>query len=161
MNCERCGKEPAVVPVMINGHMQRICAKCYQEIFGSQLAFGSPEFLTLVGMLNGHNVEIPYSQTLQCPSCGMTYRQFVKDGIFGCAHCYEAFAEYLEPIFQKLHVSTEHCGKIPKDNSNIQRQDRLEILEAQKREAVEREDYERAGRLKRQIEALMREGEER
>lgn len=147
--------------VTINGQTQRLCSKCYSELYGSQLALGGGNPLAaLMGMLSGQGFEIPYSQSLQCPSCGMTYRQFVGDGKFGCAHCYTAFADFLDPLFRKLHFSTEHCGKIPKDNPKVQTKDRLAILEAQKREAVEREDYERASRLKRQIEVIMKEGGE-
>ena len=161
MYCERCGKENAVVTVTINGQTQRLCSKCYSELYGSQLAMNiSNPMAALMNMLGGQGFEMPYSQSVQCPSCGMSYRQFEQDGKFGCANCYSAFEDYLEPLFRKIHFSAEHRGKVPKGSSKVSKSDRLSILNAQKQEAVEREDYERAAVLQREINAITEKGEQ-
>lgn len=159
MYCERCGKENAVVTVTINGQTQHLCSKCYSELYGSQLAMNiSNPMAALMNLLSGQSFEMPYSQSAQCPSCGMSYRQFMQKGKFGCAHCYTAFGDYLEPLFRKIHFSAEHRGKIPEGSPKVSKDDRLSILNAQKQEAVEREDYERAAVLQREINAIMEKG---
>lgn len=40
----------------------------------------------------------------QCLYCGASYRHFLATGRLGCGHCYDAFAEKLEPLVESYHT---------------------------------------------------------
>ncbi len=94
--------------------------------------------------------------TPHCPECGMTFRDFRQRGLLGCAHDYEAFAALLDPLIERAHEgATEHLGKVPGQAGQSAKR-RTELLRMRRHlsEAVEREDYEAAAKLRDQIEAL-------
>ena len=53
-----------------------------------------------------------------CPACGTTLSQFQSSGRFGCPECYVAFREDVQNLVEKIHDSTQHCGKVPKRTSS-------------------------------------------
>lgn len=94
-------------------------------------------------------------QTLSCPKCNFTYRQFLKQGKFGCAECYQVFYEHLPAIFEKLHGGTEHVGQITQTaNETEQVIQQIEALRQQIREAIEQERFEDAAQIRDQIKVL-------
>jgi protein arginine kinase activator len=91
----------------------------------------------------------------QCASCGMTYDQFKKAGRLGCQCCYETFAAQLDRLLKRIHGANKHCGKgrialgempVPTDDLNQ--------LEQELKDAVQREDFERAAQLRDQIRSM-------
>ncbi len=93
---------------------------------------------------------------LECPHCGISYVEFRNQGLLGCAHDYDVFREALEPLIQRAHDgATEHVGKTPR---SLGRQagtaQRLARLKRQLKEAVAAEDYERAAKLRDEIQEL-------
>ncbi len=93
----------------------------------------------------------------QCPVCGWRLADLREIGRLGCPHDYQAFRNVLTTILQRSHGATRHVGKTPRRRPvTPQRLDRL-ALRAQLREAITREDYEEAARLRdrlRQEDAL-------
>jgi len=166
MLCEKCGKKPAVMKFhqTINNekHTHHICEDCAMEMMGSHLSFGSFDpFSAFSGFFQ--NVQSAQPQETVCPTCGLSFRRFLDTGKFGCAHCYEAFENRLEPVFRKIHYATEYKGKRPEDaHLHLKREFPAEspiaALERQIRDAVGVEDYEKAAQLKRELDAL-REGD--
>ncbi len=172
MLCEKCGKKPAVMKFnqTINNEKKThyICEDCAMEMMGSHLSFGSFDpFSAFSGFFQNDPAALPRETV--CPTCGLSFRRFLDTGKFGCAHCYEAFGSQLEPVFRKIHYSTEYKGKCPDDaRLHLKREavpEQEEIvespvvaLERQIREAVEVEDYEKAAQLKKELDAL-REGD--
>ncbi|MGE5509203.1 MAG: UvrB/UvrC motif-containing protein [Chitinophagales bacterium] len=125
----------------------------------------------------------PVPAAPQCRKCGLTYDDFRQVGQFACAHCYEEFEPYLEALFRRVQGGTEHTGKAPKGAPGRpavargpqarERQPetgsapvpppaaapsdtraRVERLRQELSEAVAREDYERAAKLRDEIRAL-------
>lgn len=73
-----------------------------------------------------------------CPACGFTLDVFRKTGRLGCPDCYTVFARELEA---ELPVDTD-ASAAPEPS------DERSELEQQLREAIDREDYERAAALR-------------
>lgn len=164
MLCERCGVKPAtaMIATIVDNEkrVEHICSDCQHEmLMHSELSAGfSDAFTALTGLLKGFSGVSAPADTV-CPVCGTSFRRFLDSGKFGCAHCYEAFADRLDPVLHKLHYNTEYKGKIPQDmHLRMTRKedpgDRLEKLREEKAVAVENENYERAAQLKKEIEAL-------
>lgn len=76
-----------------------------------------------------------------CEICGMSLAEFKAGGRLGCPHDYESLRETLEPLLERIHRSTAHAGKAP-------REIRVREWKKQMKAAVEAEDYEEAARLR-------------
>lgn len=96
-----------------------------------------------------------------CEVCGITFYQFRNQGRLGCPHDYAAFADELEPLINNIHGATEHKGKRPRHMpASGEAQTELIRLRREMKEAVQREDYERASQLRDEIQHLEEEGRE-
>jgi protein arginine kinase activator len=87
---------------------------------------------------------------LRCPECGMSFVEFRNQGVLGCAHDYDVFGEALTGIIERAQDGrNSHVGKTPGEVVRIDpvQQERLEV-QRELRDAVEREDYERAAELR-------------
>lgn len=90
-----------------------------------------------------------------CPVCGITFAQFRSAGRLGCAYDYVHFREELEPLLVNIHGAITHRGKKPRRNGGSQdNQHELIQLRRELKDAVQREDYEKAGQLRDQIKTL-------
>lgn len=167
MLCEKCGNKQAVMKIYENINNEKktqyICEDCAMEMMGSHLSFGGMDpFSAFSGFF-----QTPARKETEtvCPSCGMTFRRFLDWGKFGCAHCYEAFGDQLEPVFKKFHFRTEYKGKHPEDAPVRLKSEGFSAeetktespsfrLEQQLKDAVAKEDYETAAVLKKQIDQM-------
>lgn len=93
-----------------------------------------------------------------CPKCGITFQEFRQQGRLGCPHDYTYFAKELEPLLLNIHGphgEHGHVGKHPPETVGAsQLQAKLTGLQREMREAVQREDYERASQLRDEIKRL-------
>ena len=95
---------------------------------------------------------------LECPRCGMTFRQFKSKGRLGCPYDYEAFKEGVVPIIEQIHHSTQHVGKVPSQaGPSAARLSALIKLRQSLAAAVSAENYEGAAELRDKISALEKE----
>jgi protein arginine kinase activator len=85
---------------------------------------------------------------MACPLCGQKFMEFRAEGRLGCPNDYDVFKSGLLPLISRAHGTTRHVGKVPRHALNVA--SRLQ-LRAQLREAVDREDYELAARLRDQL----------
>ncbi len=94
--------------------------------------------------------------TRVCEHCGISYVEFRNQGLLGCAHDYDVFREALEPLIQRAHDgATHHVGKTPRSlGKQAGAAQRLARLRRQLKEAVAAEDYERAAKLRDEIQEL-------
>lgn len=92
-----------------------------------------------------------------CPECGLTFAQFRQTGRFGCAHDYQAFGSQVGALLHSIHKASTYTGKTPgglaqvRDGKLI---DDLALAREKLDEAVSREDYEQAARLRDEIQQL-------
>lgn len=160
MQCEQCGKNPAVASVsLLEGNKKvwkYLCNDCISQLIQTNLAtnpFSPLNFFS--GFINPQMVD--EAQDLVCDHCGTSFSRFRQTGRFGCAQCYDAFGDKLAPIFRKLQYSDTYVGKSPdqRGKGGLARE-RLNLasLEDRLQQAVEREDYEQAAALKREIDQM-------
>jgi protein arginine kinase activator len=127
-------------------HLCQECAEKQQLI--NQKELNLPAILqTLIGQHVGQLSD--ELARLTCPACGIKYMEFRADGRLGCPHDYEAFRLGLEPLLLRIHRSSKHVGKAPRQRERAATwQAELVNLRQQLRTAVEAESYEEAARLR-------------
>lgn len=162
MDCQKCQQRPANVHItqIVNGEKQEthLCEQCAQAM---KVNLGFPQFpLNNLTNLFGFLTMTPGTDNTpiiedKCPSCQSPFRKIGELGYVGCSECYQHFSSQLEPVLRKIHGSGEHHGKIPSrmGTSFILRKEADELKTALK-QAVEREEYEEAARIRDQIKAL-------
>ncbi|PAV27928.1 hypothetical protein CIL05_19805 [Virgibacillus profundi] len=169
MKCQECQQRPATLHFtrVINGnktevHVCEVCAKekgymTYPEdgyslhnLLSGLFSFDS----TKVGSHQDHTFQQVHE--LQCPKCEMTFSEFKRIGKFGCAACYETFAQRLDPIFRRVHSgNTKHFGKIPKrKGGDLHKKKQLEDYKTELQDLIESEAFEEAAQVRDKIRAL-------
>ncbi|HOB10832.1 MAG TPA: UvrB/UvrC motif-containing protein [Acetomicrobium sp.] len=173
MLCERCQDREAEVHIkqMINGevreyHLCRECAEAMSleiDVF-PHLSFDlSWENLlgSLFEPLASKSARRTTQTEVRCQDCGLDFTTFQKSGKFGCPTCYKTFREYIKPLLRKIHGSDRHRGDRP-DVSAFRGEavkSELERLQGELKEAVEREEYERAAKIRDRIRELTSKGD--
>ncbi len=166
MMCEDCGIRPAKFHLMtiINGDRveRNLCPGCMAR---HQKQIPGFDFSNLAGILNsiledskaaeqeGQEAEL---EGYVCDQCGMTYLEFQKCGMLGCANCYQAFKTPLTALLQRVHGNTQHAGRIPggvHNGTSIRMN--IDRLKQKLQKAVADEEYEQAARLRDAIRALI------
>lgn len=95
-----------------------------------------------------------FSQS-ECPHCGIKFVEFRNSGRLGCAHDYEVFREELLPLLENIHGDPRHTGKTPRRLPQTKHvESELTRLRNELKQAVAREDYEAAARLRDRIKGL-------
>lgn len=170
MICEECNQRPATLHFtkIINGekaeyHLCEICAQEKGDMFMINGASGFSINNLLAGLLNIDHTfqktqQDPFQQEkiMQCDQCSMTFQQFIKIGRFGCAHCYEAFKEQLNPILKRLHSgNSANNGKIPaRMGGSIHLRKNIEELKQTLKMLISKEEFEKAAEIRDEIRLL-------
>ena len=173
MLCEKCKKRTATVfyNENINGKTSSysLCGECaaklrekgeLEEITSMIGSFADP-FSDLHENIFGGFFGIPKQATLatqkKC-SCGYTYHDIAKRGKVGCPTCYSVFKDELSPTLRSIHGTTVHTGSVPsRHRAKKERNERLKLLKKQLHDAVQKEDYESAVKLRDEIRSLQSE----
>jgi len=105
--------------------------------------------------------------SIKCSSCNTTLEEMSKQDRISCPQCYETFKKQLLPLIRKYHNSVKHVGKIPKnwENNKIKElfspeevlKDKIASLKKIQKDAISKENYEEAGKLKKEIASLEKE----
>lgn len=164
MMCEDCGVNPAVfhfVAITNDEKTERnLCPTCMAK-YKKQLP--GLDIKNLAGILNNlldgkssKKEEIdPETAAITCEQCGMTYGEFRKGGMVGCAECYHAFREPMTALLQRIHGNTQHAGRVPGGvHSGVSIRISIDRLKQQLAKAVENEEYEQAAKFRDAIRAL-------
>lgn len=165
MLCEECRERQATVHLtkIINNRKTEthLCERCAREKGELQLMI-EPKFTIhnlLAGLLDG-DTDLEASpkvthRSLQCPNCGISYREFSRTGRLGCARCYETFDQHLVPLLRRIHGSAAHTGKVPERTGGVVRvRKQISRLREELQQAVSREEFERAAQLRDKIREL-------
>ncbi len=166
MYCEECKLRPATVHVaqMINGQKteSHLCEQCASQ--KGTIVFGDKQLSisNLLGSFLGGNYAIPETMTpvqeIVCPNCGTKFSDIRQTGKLGCAQCFTAFEQELEPSLRRIHGNRQHVGKIPlRGGEKVMRKRQLEGLKQHLQEAVAREEYEKAAEIRDQIKQMEKE----
>ena len=85
----------------------------------------------------------------------MTYQEFQKCGMLGCANCYQAFKEPMTALLQRVHGNTQHAGRVPGGvHSGTSIRMNIDRLKQKLQKAIADEEYEQAAKLRDAIRAL-------
>jgi len=165
MMCEECGAKPAVfhfVTITNDEKTERnLCPECMAKYKKQLPGF---DIKNLAGILNNliegkrssHKEEIdPETAAITCDQCGMTYGEFRKCGMLGCAQCYKAFHEPMTALLQRIHGNTQHAGRIPGGvHSGTSIRMNIDRLKEKLQRAIADEEYEQAAKIRDSIRAL-------
>lgn len=176
MLCQSCGKKEANIKYtqIINGDKKEmaLCEDCAQKLgIHEELDFHIPvDFSSLFGDFLGEYEEpglltgIAQVKPTICDECGMTFDEFTNLGKFGCSHCYDVFANRIDPILKNIQGQNRHIGrkgKLVKKEKNLEEQiekkketekkSELEDLKEQLKQAIKEERYEDAAVLRDKI----------
>ena len=165
MMCEECGIRPAKFHLMTITNDVRaernLCAVCMAKY---QKQLPGIDFSNLAGILNSILEKQPGRQRttedtelegLTCEQCGMTYAEFHKCGMLGCAECYKTFKAPLDALLQRIHGNTQHAGRIPGNvRSGVSIRMNIDRLKQRLQKAIADEEYEQAAKLRDSIRAL-------
>lgn len=163
--CHICGKRASIsLTQIINGQVSELalCESCAKEkgIFDPQTLTFAEKFFPedikakvdkivreLAGMKQGEVAETAETEQrdllVRCPVCQFSLSAHRKTGRLGCPACYTVFAREL----------AQESGAIDSSDTNSPEDERTE-LERELQQAVEREDYESAARLRDRIRQL-------
>jgi len=158
-NCEHCHERPSTIRIVqqlgdkVTKHS--FCETCAEKlgITGDGMNFSLANLLTAFANLDSVTEAAAEPETA-C-ACGLTFPEFRESGRLGCAQCYTTFAPRLAQLLRTIHGSTEHRGKCPRRRAAAVSRNRERLrLQADLRDAVRREDYETAARLRDTIRGL-------
>ena len=163
MQCQLCGKRPAVVHfTQIENNKKseyHVCEKCAEER-GFHTSLSKSKFSVgdlLAGMVDqttgGEEAKVG---RVQCPRCHMVYSAFKESGRLGCSECYSTFRAQLRPLLRRIHGDTRHRGKSPTHGGAQEETGTRQIqrLHDELQRAVEREEFEKAAGIRDEIRKL-------
>jgi protein arginine kinase activator len=179
MKCQKCANAATlhITEVVSEDHVEEyhLCEGCAQKylcepqqksggIKSAPSAFGghgTPHAGGPVGAPGPHGAhagEDPDEPALlnrECEICGIKFVDFRNTGRLGCPHDYQQFREELAPLLENIHGETRHCGKTPRrlPQSKLT-QSELMQLRKQLLQAVHKEHYEEAAKLRDRIRRL-------
>lgn len=181
MLCERCRIREANIKYteVINGVKKEhnLCAQCAKEMdFGPYSAIFDSEFplgKLLSGLLGiGQETQEEKSyKRIVCPVCKTSYDDFVEKSCFGCQDCYSVFDPLIRDNIKKIQGSDCHVGKVPKfqeegirahedkagksgQKQEMTAEEKIAVLQARLKEALQREEYEEAAVCRDEIRRL-------
>jgi protein arginine kinase activator len=169
MLCQNCGKNEATTHIkqIINGDMaeSHLCSDCaahlgYSDVF-SGFGLNLSEFFG--GFLGDMMPSLSSGKIQRCAKCGTSFEEIVRSGRVGCADCYTTFYDRLLPSIQRIHGKIKHSGKTsqstPAEVKVETKEEKIEKLRQQMNEAVAKQEFEQAAKIRDEIKALEEGGE--
>jgi protein arginine kinase activator len=161
MKCQICKKAEATIHVtnMVGDKVEKLhlCRKCAEEkgydyIKKSNFKMGD----LLSGLVSSSQQSKRDEKDKRvCPNCGMDFNEFERLSRLGCSDCYGFFRIQLLPLLRSIHGDTRHVGKFPKRlGEHVELRRNIDRLRDKLERAVEVEDYEKAAKLRDEINSL-------
>ena len=160
MKCDICGKREAMVFIQqimggdkVEVHLCEVCAgERGISSEGEKFELSLSDLLSdLVNVKDAKGRPEPQV----CSNCGRSAEEITKTGVIGCAECYAVFAEQIRGVLDESGVPTRHLGKFPRRLRAFKTY-LVDVARLKKglREAVHREDYEKAAAIRDRIREL-------
>ncbi len=160
MQCQICNKNEATIHLTEITDGQRtemhVCQLCSQEqgiVVQSQMPINELLSNLLASQPTDEQLFGTTDAQQACPHCGFTLGRFQKEAVLGCPCDYEVFEKSLLPLIKKAHAGqTVHCGKVPlKIPKDAKKTIEISGLQKKLENAVKKEDYETAAKLRDKI----------
>lgn len=160
MKCDVCRKREAMVSIQqVMGKEKvelHLCERCARErgiTTGGEkleLSLGS----LLQDLMSAKQGEQPASSAV-CPTCQRTVEEFTKTQKLGCSECVKTFDRELRDIVGKLGEPAQHVGRFPR-RLKAYKTYLVDIARLKRglKDAIGREDYEKAAVLRDKIREL-------
>jgi len=157
MKCQKCTKAATlhITEVLADDQYDELhlCEECAQKYLYEPQQKGTGK-----GGESGQAEETEETSALnqrECPVCGIKFVEFRNSGRLGCPNDYQEFKEDLLPLLENIHGDVKHAGKTPRRLPQTkQTQTELIQLRKQLHQAVTKEAYEEAARLRDRIREL-------
>lgn len=154
--CDLCDKAAVLHDLVLEGSQWKPVHLCEEHA----RAQGYPGSGDVSGSPAPAPAEKPRSakrrRVASCETCGLTLAAFRRKGLLGCHDCYRAFEAHLEPLIGRAQAgATYHTGHVPpqKEDHVDRRLSRIRLLK-ELNEAVSSEQYERAARIRDDLQSL-------
>src|SRR5438128_12026937 len=155
MKCQKCSKAATMHITEVLGEEQveehHLCEDCAQKYLYEPPKKGG-------GAKSAESVaeesdDLSALKQRECPICGIKFVEFRNSGRLGCPHDYQEFREELLPLLENIHGDPpKHTGKVPRRlPQNKQMQSEMVQLRKQLLQAVNKEAYEEAARIRDRI----------
>jgi protein arginine kinase activator len=165
MLCQECQKRPATVhitQVLNNQKTERhLCEECARQqptgwSWNTQSPFSINQLLgSLIHEDQRGATLASREEEEHCENCGLTYGQFSQTGKLGCADCYHKLTGKLSPLLRRIHGSSEHRGKLPRQiGKAVNLRQKISQLRRDLQQAVSQEEYEKAAQFRDRIREL-------
>ncbi len=164
MMCDECGVRPANIHLttFVNGEKQErnLCATCMTK-YKKQLP--NVDLGELAGLLGGFFEKALANRKTEdedhfdavCPRCGLSYAEFRRAGMLGCADCYHAFHKPLEELLVRVSGNAQHIGRAPGGvDGKVAVKMSIDRKKQMLMRAIAEEEYETAATLRDEIRAL-------
>lgn len=156
MKCQKCPKPATlhITEVIADDRFEELhlCEECANKYLSDQPAKAGAKGGAAQAEESDEAAELNQKE---CAVCGTKFVEFRNTGRLGCPHDYQEFREELVPLLENIHGETKHCGKSPRRSpQNKQTQTELIQLRKQLQQAVHKEAYEEAARLRDRIRQL-------
>lgn len=158
MLCQNCKKQSATVHLtdLVQGEKRErhLCEQC-----AAQEGVAVKQHVSINDVLNSFLVaqsSVQEQIKTKCPHCGLSFAEFRSQGLLGCPHDYDVFGDALAQVIQRAQGgANHHTGKGPGESRKLDpaKQERHR-LQRELRDAVQREDYESAARIRDQLQEL-------
>ncbi len=158
MPCDKCGK-PSVYhsTLIVNGVSQKtnLCRDCAMKegVFNQKTSIFDDLFSSFADLIDFDQVE-----NLVCPVCKTSLREFKSTGNLGCPNCYEIFRSEISDIIKRIAPASTHkqekASVKPQKAKKLTKEEQIEKLRVEMKQAVAEERYEDAGKIKKQITKL-------
>lgn len=159
----KCGKMATIHLTEIIGNQKvekHLCAEC-AETEGVSINAGMP----ISKLLEDFVLQAPSSSEkeikealpeITCDSCGITFKEFQKNGMLGCPNDYRVFSSALRSLIARSQDGKiMHVGKIPHNaDNNQQKEAKILVLRNELRDAIRAENYEAAANLRDNIKKI-------
>lgn len=163
MKCDSCQEKATVFFTQVaEGKLKKfvLCETCAEAkgitdpdgmlMADEILAGGQP------GEGNEHLSSLPAIDSLaKCLNCGFTLTDLQKVGRLGCPDCYRTFAGEIARRLPSMHKGQVHAGYMPAGLAQQQAlKAQLSDLKADLESAISEEDFEKAAKLRDQLQEL-------
>ena len=163
IKCHCCEKPATVHLTQIvenKVHKVDLCEECAQD-----KGVTNPEGFSMADFLPTFEDGSSLEGELVCESCGLTQKEFKKNGRLGCASCYEVFKPVLDSMLEGMHAGNRHAGRTPDGFVPVAIEEKTEpkapspeesIADMEKEliDAIEAEEYEKAAEIRDRIRKL-------
>ena len=149
MLCDKCKRNAAIYhsQTVINGivNEEHLCESCASQNNSSFAQFVSNVFdESLLDMFG-------FEDAL-C-GCGTKFSDIIRSGVVGCNNCENSYKGILSDAMNSIRIGADKARK-EMSSGDFERKKQITSLRNQIAEAVEREDYEKASELKKEIDKL-------